>query len=182
VHNLHVVVVRAGTAEDAIEEAESAIESWGDENNWRSLFAAIGEDGTVYDNRAEGEEKTTWTLEGLNGALGAAVQISEPGKSLSLLLHRMAAGLYDDLETATAREGNTSLYDVKEFVGQLMALNYAGLLGPGKKALREGEHSVFKTHFRQWELDEFGVTHLFDPEDGGEWADPLFAVLVDMHS
>lgn len=186
-HNLHIVVVRAGTAEDAVNEVEGAIEDWGGENNWRCVFAAIGEDGSVHETDADAlGEPTTWTLEALNEELRKAVQLPEMDAELNELLARLAKGRYDGLECTRdpggQREACTNIHDIKELVDHLLDLQVAGLLGPGREALRQGPLSVFGTEFRRWELDRFGVTHLFGPECGNEEDDPLFAVLVDMHS
>ncbi len=42
-HNLHLVVVNAENAKDAMHNAEMAIFEWGNENNWRTMCGAVSE-------------------------------------------------------------------------------------------------------------------------------------------
>ena len=46
-HNLHFIVTNADSHEDAIYSVESDILEWGNENNWRTVFAAM----SVHDER-----------------------------------------------------------------------------------------------------------------------------------
>ena len=61
-HNLHYVVVKAETGEEACSEVESSIEDFGNENNWRNICGAVSQDNEVYkslDGRWKPEDDDT---------------------------------------------------------------------------------------------------------------------------
>jgi hypothetical protein len=177
-HNLHIVVARAETAEEAMAEAEGYIEGWGDENNWSSIAGAVGEDGTWYSGDGDSRYSGPCTLEELNKELMDAVQLN-PDPSVKHAITMLAAGDYDGLMKGTPAEVCSRTYALKEFVDRLHAVYSAGMLGKDAAKDRNGPLSVFDTPFRPWEYDEFGVTHIGDTaEDEGM----RYAVLVDMHS
>jgi hypothetical protein len=73
-HNLHIVVARAETAEEAMADVEGYNEGWGDENNWRSIAGAVGEDGTWHAGDGDSRYGEPCTLEELDKELMEAVQ------------------------------------------------------------------------------------------------------------
>jgi len=48
-HNLHFYVVKADSPQEACSEVEGLIESFGDENNWRTICGCVSEDNEVHD-------------------------------------------------------------------------------------------------------------------------------------
>ena len=47
-HNLHFIITKASSAEEACKDVESFIEDWGTDNNWRTIMGCISEDNEVY--------------------------------------------------------------------------------------------------------------------------------------
>ena len=57
-HNIHYVRTYANNAQNACNFVESEIESWGDENNWRTICGAVNKKGKVLDLTIQ--EKNGW--------------------------------------------------------------------------------------------------------------------------
>jgi len=177
-HNLHIVVARAASSEEAMEEVEGYIEGWGDENNWRSIAGAVGEDGTWYSGDGDSRYSGPCTLEELNKELMDAVQLN-PDERVKRALTMLAAGDYDGVVEGHPVDVGALTCRLREFVDQLHAVYSAGMLGKGATRDRSGPLSIFDFSFRPWEYDGFGVTHIGDTAE----ADGMrYAVLVDMHS
>lgn len=47
-HNIHIIIVNADNHKEAEETAISSIESWGDENNWRTTIGSFDKSGKFY--------------------------------------------------------------------------------------------------------------------------------------
>ena len=58
-HNLHYIVIKAESAEDAAESALLEIQNWGNENNWRSVGGVASEDGK---DLIENHQDARWGL------------------------------------------------------------------------------------------------------------------------
>jgi hypothetical protein len=48
-HNLHFILLKANSGEEACKKAENEIMDFGNENNWRTMCGAVSEDNEVYD-------------------------------------------------------------------------------------------------------------------------------------
>ncbi|MBX9726454.1 MAG: hypothetical protein K2X09_04240, partial [Rickettsiales bacterium] len=53
-HNLHLILVNADSAEDAASSAASETIEWGNDNNWRSIGGVVSEDGADMIQNHEG--------------------------------------------------------------------------------------------------------------------------------
>ena len=74
----NMYVIRADSGKEACEEVESEIEDWGDENNWRNVYAAIPEKGQAYiRDKEEGKWVKDSTIENLNSDF-KKILIEEP--------------------------------------------------------------------------------------------------------
>ena len=47
-HNLHLVVIKADSAEDACNSVENEIIDFGNDNNWRTICGSVSEDNEVF--------------------------------------------------------------------------------------------------------------------------------------
>ncbi|VGO12400.1 hypothetical protein PDESU_00952 [Pontiella desulfatans] len=175
-HNLHIIVARADSAEEAMAEVDAYIDGWGDENNWRSIAGAVDANGAWYAGEADSRYTGPFTLEVLNRELMDAVRLN-PDPEVKHAITMLAAGNYDGITEGTPAEVCGRLYALKEFVDRLHAVYSAGLSGKGAMD-RKGPLCVFGTRFRPWEYTEFGVTHMDDERRSGM----RYAVLLDMHS
>ena len=48
-HNLHFILVKANSGEEACKQAETEIIDFGTDNNWRTMCGAVSQDNEVYD-------------------------------------------------------------------------------------------------------------------------------------
>jgi len=160
-HNLHYVVVGAEDGKGACHTAEWEIMDWGDENNWRSICGAVCKDGTVYetgDGRWTVGDMTVKKIEKLimDTALESA-SLNDRAKEIAV---KLASG--EPLE-------KLDMYILRKSITEMESAKW--LLDGGRKTFKEG------MEYRPWELDEFGVTNIFNKDSGKLWV-----VVVDMHS
>ena len=88
-HNLHIAVTTAGSAEEAMQAVEALLAGWGDENNWSSVAGAVGEDGACHPGDADSRYAGERTLAEINGLLEQTVRM-EPPESVRALLGRIS--------------------------------------------------------------------------------------------
>ena len=167
-HNLHYVVVEAWSGAAACIEVEKAIESWGDENNWRTICGAVSAEGVIH-NTGEGR----WEIEGLN-EVKSNVHDWVFGQSW----HKKQ---FDEaLAKLNAGVAMTSMdwYSVKVYAEEMSDKAWA--LHDFGNGQAKTTFDLFVDEFRSWRLDHCGVTHIGDlskvPHKN------LWVVAVDMHS
>ena len=162
-HNLHYVVVNAANHEEAEAAVESAIESWGDENNWRCICGSLNENGEAH-STGEGRWGEELTYEDVVKSLREAVH-GEPWheKEARTLMRSLLAG---------KKLRGMDFYTIRRYIEDL------GANADANGIPKEGAFDPFRASYYEWKLDEFGITNL--AEEGS--TEPRFIVLVDMHS
>ena len=84
-HDLHLILVNADSAEDAASTAESLIEGWGDENNWRRIGGVASEDGS---DDIENHDAGSYGLSFFDGA-SDATDGTKFGQAVAYLLDQL---------------------------------------------------------------------------------------------
>lgn len=170
-HNLHFVVTRAEDALSACEKVESALESWGDENNWRSICGCVSADDEVF-RTGEGrwEPPDDMTVAGINEQVSRAlVSFTGPfGMDCASPAIKAMKKFLGGVELSP-----TEWYEIKAFARFKQAGSYT------IEEIAGEPYDILKHTFRDWDFDEFGVTHVDMDGDGDV---KRFVVFVDMHS
>lgn len=172
-HNLHFVVVNAETAKQACDTAESHIDGFGTEDNWKTICGCVSEENEVLD------------LQGMFG--GGRWKPSETGYTTIAKINKIVKGwikanTYSELaekKLANAKgkinlkRWNTSeLYSLKALAEQISQQKYLG------KSF--SKFNVLEDEFFSGSYDECGVTHCQDDNDTEGYK--KYVVFVDMHS
>ena len=177
-HNLHIIITNSDNIEDACIKAEAKIEDWGGENNWRTACGAVSDKGDVY-STGEGRycpERMLDTDENSVDFIADETATTQSQRNL-VALQKILNGwtqeegydtaklkqISDDMFAGNPVDGS-DMYQLKEYI--VFKFN---------QRLCKG--SIWENDFREWELDECGVTRIIDNED-----EQLFAVFIDMHS
>lgn len=160
-HNIHLVVVKANSHEDAESLVENAIQDWGTENNWRTICGSVSESNTwhnVNDGRWDIDETTT--IESINDMVRGWINDIPLG---SILFDELLIGKKkkDDLSFA-------DWYSIKKYAAHMQESTRKKDFGK--------TFDVFLDEFFEWELDKCGVTNLY--YDGKI----RYVVFIDMHS
>ena len=158
-HNLHFVRTKAKDPETAIIDVDSAIESWGNENNWRRVYGCVNKRGkiTIVD------EESRWadiTYKYMKEILEKAYSTPYPMEQEAF--DRVLKGeLPKDFEW----------YLIEKYAKWRLKKYWANV----EKS--SGKFDIWKHQFGEWELDNVGLTDLYINEDGKD-----YIVFVDMHS
>jgi hypothetical protein len=172
-HNLHLVVVRAESGEDACSEAESFLMDWGNENNWRTMCGAVSQDNEVYkasEGRHEPDENTN-TIAKINKMVRGWFKsyiYSETAKKL--LAKGKKVENFNTQELYSLEKYAKFLYEIKS-IKQTKAYRRKN----GEKV--SNQFNVLEDNFYAFSYDECGVTQTDNDDDGKLWV-----VFVDMHS
>tara|TARA_R110001606_G_scaffold19248_1_gene70960 strand:+ start:30 stop:539 length:510 start_codon:yes stop_codon:yes gene_type:complete len=167
-HNLHYLVTRAETPQEACSQVESEISEWGTDNNWRTICGCISEDNVIH-STGEGRWKPTETdtLEKIN------LQVSDwlyPPDYYEKQFNKCVDG---------KEESAFDWYGAKKHCKHMYQMGRT--LNSIKHDKRE-TFDVLKDEFYSWSLNECGVTSLdnsgLDTEAGGS---KLYVVYLDMH-
>jgi hypothetical protein len=162
-HNLHLVVVKDETPEDACRQVESFIEDFGNENNWRCIGGCVSEDNEVYNHdsysRWKPSDSAYNTIEKLNK------QVSSWIKPVDCYYKDVA----DKVNGGTKLEdlNSSELYRLTKYIEHQYQVKDLG---------KEG-FNILEDEFYPYAYDECGVTQC-DWMDGAK----TYVVFVDMHS
>jgi hypothetical protein len=176
-HNLHFLMINAGSAAEAADRTEAMILDWGNENNWRSVGGIASEDGS---DDIENKDDGRWGLSFLDrdeGIPKEGTYFSRAVAYLSREIGQPLAGLRSTLE---------------QFSDSLRAFDPDGeepwRLGEiGRTLERLSGHLCTSRaqrggteipEFFEWELDRFGLTDFTWQTDGAR----RYLVFIDMHS
>ena len=173
-HNLHFVVVKAESGEEATAEVESHISHWGGEDNWRNICGAVSEDNEVYitgDGRYA--PKANETIESINATIAKWLEVPNVFEEL--------LGKGQKFEDLTASD----LYRLQKYIGEvyeqkLIASNKAARQTKGEKL--SDTFNVLTDSYRDFQYDECGVTDICDDVDPYSENAKTWVVFVDMHS
>lgn len=178
-HNLHLVVIKADSAEDACDSVENEIIDFGNDNNWRTICGSVSEDNEVFINEDNaGFMENMETIEKINAAIrkDLAALNNDNGYSRGRdLLNILIAGnkKIEDLD-------GHDWYSVKEFAHDMS----------NKFDINSGEDKtetfdILKgDEYKMGHYDEFGVTqHMSATQDDAEFeGQKTYVVFIDMHS
>ena len=92
-HNLHLILINADSAEDAASSAESEILQWGNENNWRSIGGVASEDGA---DDIENHAESGWPLSFLDAEEG----VPKDGNYFQRAIAYLKRGVCDPIKHA----------------------------------------------------------------------------------
>lgn len=164
-HNLHLIVVNAENGKDACELALDNIETWGDDNNWRSACGAVSEHDDVY----RGEEHS-WTSSWIDDDMDTIAKINQRVQQWLTIPdaadHQRLMQRYLDGETLSAYEW----YKIQKFA-QFMVARIDALH-------RDLPFDVLEDSFFEGMYNECGVTNCTTDDA----TDPRWVVFIDMHS
>lgn len=158
-HNLHFIVVKAETGEDACSEAESFLFDWGNENNWRTMCGAVSENNEIY-NSGDGR----WAPD-------------EDSDTIEKINTRVQGWILEDGYGRQAKEAFDAGKNVNDFtLSELWSLEHYAKKLHERKSIGNKPFNVLEDFYYEYEYDECGVTHI-DGEEGKTWV-----VFCDMHS
>lgn len=167
-HNLHYLVTRAETPQEACSQVETEISEWGTDNNWRTICGCISEDNEVYssgEGRWEPKEKDT--IESIN------LMVTEWMNDDDYQKKRF------DMCANAENKNPFDWYGAMKYCEQ--QFQKGTTLSNIKHDKRE-TFDVLKDEYYSWSLNECGVTLLdyggLDTEAGGS---KLYVVFLDMH-
>lgn len=161
-HNLHLVVTRADSPEDACSEVESHISDYGNDNNWRTIGGCVSEDNQVHiedDGGSYLPDDESNTIEKINAMV---VSWAKSGSVLDdegeELMKKALNG--DDLHSH-------DWWKISEYAKHKSSVAKFDL----------DNYNVLEDNHREMELDENGVTILESSE-----GEKQYVVFVDMHT
>lgn len=172
-HNIHVLRLAADSHSDALATAEVMIEDWGNENNWREFLYSICEDGTIHDGHGDCppfDQAIKWLTDGITTDLNAKPISTE---RLIPLLAKTTVLI--------AQEKNYS-----EIASEIEMLDIISLMHFAREVrasqqitLEDNKIDPWTTIYKDWQLNEFGITELSCATEGGN--EKLYLVIIDMH-
>lgn len=189
-HNLHILIVNADNANEAVKKAKSSINHWGDSNNWSSIGGVAGEDGK--DDVECHEDGARWKLSYLqddNDGTKSNFQLtlnhikeiaSDPVKFNYLKGDQAGIKTLDDAKKFLAAEINNfsvqedesiRLYAITEAVSLLReVIDY--------RRIEEDPKNNNQPELFAGTYDKVGLTEFTNCTEGRQ----KYAVLLDMHS
>ena len=177
-HNIHLLRLESVSHEEAQYDAEQAIEDWGHENNWRTVVGSFCEDGTISpDLKDKPDFLKTYTNRLTN--LIQTGQVHEHSQ-INIGLHFIQIGVgllngksyYDIAHTLkSSNPGSITSWQLKHLIQELAVREFTTI---------DNEFNIWEQEYREWELDEFGVTQL--DGYGTNEANKQYIVVIDMHS
>jgi len=173
-HNLHFILVRANSGEEACKQAENEIMDFGTENNWRTMCGAVSEDNEVFnagDGRYEPKDTDYQSIEAINNAVGKWTKDSFYGETAKLK--------FEKGETNLSEWNAIELYSLSKWANHLSeACSY-----------KDREFDILKGDtFYTCQFDECGVTNMVyniyedDDEAMSKTKEKTWVVFCDMHS
>ena len=163
-HHLHIIVLRAKSAKDAVSRAGSEVSGFGDENNWHCFGGAISKNGKDIGGI---EDNARWQVTNLEDLQKETAEITREDE-YSKIEYERALALKEDERTSM------DWYYIKE---------YAKGCGARREAQDQskGKFDFWKHSYRPFEYDEMGITNL-EAECGKSKKGKLYAVYLDMHT
>ncbi len=167
-HNLHYVIIKATSHEEAWSEVESYIQDWGNENNWRTICGSVREDGETKSSGegrfcpTQGED----TIESINRDLLDDIKsVNLYGQTGFEALQKMEKGEMKLSDLTTNDWWSLREYAKHKYYGSV---------------INTDDFNLLECEYKEYKYDEFGVTHCnygnFDEEA------MKYVVFVDMHS
>jgi hypothetical protein len=176
-HNLHFILIKADSANEAASEAENGMLDWGDENNWRRLGGVASEDGS---DDIENHDNGLWGLSYLDKQDGVPKDGTYFSRAVAYLLRRITEPV-TDLRSALSelgdrlREFDPDHGDSYDLWAIGRDLKHLSELMDSRKGLKHGTEIP---EFYEWQFDHFGLTDMTEDSEGAR----RYLVFLDMHS
>jgi hypothetical protein len=164
-HNLHFIVIKANSGEEACQEAENLIDDYGNENNWRTMCGAVSQDNEVYDagdGRYQPSEKEYITIEKINEVVNSWAKETFYGET--------ARKKFEKGETNLDEWNQLELWSLSKYADHL-----SETIGYKNKSFNVLEDTLF-----EYSYDQCGVTNF--TEVNASDGDKTWVVFCDMHS
>jgi len=165
-HNLHFILVKANSGEEACKKAENEIMDFGTENNWRTMCGAVSQDNEVYnagDGRYEPKDTDYQSIEAINEVVKEWTKDSFYGETAKIKFEKGETNLdeWDAIE----------LWSLSKWAKHLSEAH----------SYKDREFDILKGDtFYTCQFDECGATDFtYDTDDEG---DKTWVVFCDMHS
>jgi hypothetical protein len=165
-HNLHFILVKANSGEEACKQAETEIIDFGTDNNWRTMCGAVSEDNEVYDagdGRYRPAETDYTTIEAINEGVSKWIEGSFYGETARLKFEKGETNImeWDAHELWSLSKWAKHLSEAHSYKGRAFDI-------------LKGDT------FYGYQFDECGVSDMtYDTNDDG---DKTWVVFCDMHS
>jgi hypothetical protein len=184
-HNLHLMVVKATSGQDACNIVENEIIDFGDDNNWRTVCGAISEKNEVHIEEENGWMEDMETVKKINAEIRRSISFSDnegnhdSGRDL---LNALIKG-----EKTTKDLGKYDWYNIKNFANDMSSrLEHDG------RDLAKDFDILKGDDYKFGHYDEFGVTQFMGGEEDDEpktkkgkkakTKNKKWIVFIDMHS
>ena len=167
-HNLHFVRTKAKGPKTAIIDVESAIENWGNENNWRRVFGCVNKRGkkTIVDREARW---TYITYKDTKKILEDTYSVPDPDalRAWEKVYEKEPEGFewYQIKKYAEWQLHRRWTHARERWADLDIVSSY-----PRK-------FNIWRDTFADWDLSEIGLTEIRTSDDGKD-----YIVFVDMHS
>lgn len=164
-HNLHLVVVKADSPENACNEVETQIMDWGTENNWITICGCISKSGENYEHESGGWSPTS--IEEIKKDI--IEDVRNGGNFDKETFDNVLSGVKNVNEL-----GWLDWYHIKKYAEHMS--DTAQFVS----SIKDEDFDIWTASYKDWKLDEFGITNLNygDGYGDGEY----YIVFVDMHS
>jgi hypothetical protein len=165
-HNLHFILVKAISGEEACKKAENEIIDFGTDNNWRTMCGAVSQDNEVYnaeDGRYEPKDTDYQSIEKINEVVTQWIKDSFYGETAKLK--------FEKGETNLSEWNGIELWSLSKWAKHLSEAH----------SYKDREFDILKGDtFYTCQFDECGVSDMtYDTNDDG---DKTWVVFCDMHS
>ena len=185
-HNLHLILVNADSAEDAASSAASETIEWGNDNNWRSIGGVVSEDGadviqnhegfgyplSFFDNEEGLPKEGNYFEKGvafIKRLINDPIQLNHGGYPLCADMKEALAAICGRLTAFDTENGSShELWAAHRNLQQL-------------EQIMDGRGAIASDcipEFYAWQFDEVGLTDMTCNTQGAK----RYLVLLDMHS
>ena len=184
-HNIHLIRVYANNGNEACDIVENNIGDWGNENNWRTICGSIDQKGNKVDltnNDENGWVEGRWKpdLQSAKDIMNEVYTRPPDFSKISMKNLIKYAKIDEDGIVTINNDTNSktllSWWNIKEYAIWAAAREWSDA---------NGKFDIWKHTFREWELDQVGLTELDDSDismdDVKEKMKP-YIVFLDMHS
>lgn len=163
-HNLHYVVVKATSHEEAWSEVESYIVDFGNENNWRSICGSVREDNDVKETGDGRYLVAGQTIQNINQSIMEDVNsVTLYGQTGHDFIMSVEKGEKKLSEMTTHEWWSLSKYAEHKY-----------------HSINVIDFDVLEDQYKPYMYDEYGVTQCEYGDDGENTM--RYVVFVDMHS
>jgi len=157
-HNLHLVSVKADDGKDACQVVESALNDWGNDNNWRSIIGAIDQNNNITDHAKPMLTEEKMTIEKAEKLVKEWMNNFYLQEHIPQLLERL-----DQIDEFSVYDWNL-LEDYARYKQEVIS-------NPEPEIF-----DIWENEFYSYQLDQQGITNLHI--DGRK----PYLVFIDMHS